>query len=169
MADLHHLLIADVKRRLFEESQVRINICLDELAEEEVWQRPNSQSNSVGNLILHLCGNARQWIISGLGGGSDQRNRDAEFAEQGPIPKADLRAQLHQLMTEINAVLDRLTPEDVLKPYVIQGFNENGLSILVHVVEHFSYHTGQIAYFVKARKALDLDFYRGHNLKQTNQ
>jgi uncharacterized damage-inducible protein DinB len=169
MADFHSLFIADVKRRLIDESEKRINICLGELTEEEVWQRPNPQSNSVGNLILHLCGNARQWVVSGLGGIPDERNRDAEFAEQGSISKEELVAKLRQLMLDIVPVLDRLSPEDITKRYVIQGFNETGLSALIHVVEHFSYHVGQMAYFVKARKAHDLGFYRGLNLQKTNE
>ncbi len=165
---LTQLFLEEVKRRLFLESWPRLHKCLDLLTEEEVWARPNPSSNSVGNLVLHLCGNARQWIVSGLGGAPDHRRRDLEFSETGPIPKARLAELLDQLKPEIWHTLDRLSEEDLLKTYAIQGFQESGISVLVHVVEHFSYHTGQVSYFVKAKKDLDLQYYTGHDLNQTS-
>lgn len=163
------LFLSEIRRRLFDESWPRVERCLGELEEEEIWYRPNAHSNSVGNLILHLCGNARQWIVSGLGGAPDHRRRSEEFAEQGPISLPQLQHQLRILAGDIQDVLDRLTVEDLLREYTVQGFRETGISMLLHVVEHFSYHVGQITYFVKARKDIDLKYYTGHNLEQTNQ
>ena len=114
--------------------------------------------------MLHLCGNARQWILTGLGGATDQRKRQAEFDERGPVSRAELIQKVQQLMSEINVVLDRLTPADIERPIVVQGFNETGMSILIHVVEHFSYHVGQMAYIVKARLDKPTNFYGGINL-----
>ena len=158
------LFTTEIKRRLFEESQVRLERCLNELSETDIWWRPNENSNSVGNLVLHLCGNARQWILTGLGGAPDQRKRQAEFDERGPVSRAELIQKVQQLMSEINVVLDRLTPADIERPIVVQGFNETGMSILIHVVEHFSYHVGQMAYIVKARLDKPTNFYGGINL-----
>ena len=165
----HTLFLADIRRRLFDESWPRIEKCLHLLSEAEVWERPNPASNSAGNLVLHVCGNARQWIVSGLGGTADTRQRSAEFSEQGPLPKQYLFDLLGQLKPDILNVLDALRPEDLLKAYTIQGFQENGISVLVHVAEHLSYHTGQISYLVKARKGLDLRYYAGHDLETSNQ
>jgi uncharacterized damage-inducible protein DinB len=162
------LFTTEIKRRLFEESQVRLERCLNELSEADIWWRPNENSNSVGNLVLHLCGNARQWIIAGLGGASDQRSRQAEFDERGPIPRAELIQKVREVMTEIDEVLDRLKPEDLERPIVVQGFDETGLGILIHVVEHFSYHVGQMAYIVKARLDKQTDFYGGINLENND-
>ena len=158
------LFTTEIKRRLFEESLVRLERCLNELSETDIWWRPNENSNSVGNLVLHLCGNARQWILTGLGGATDQRKRQAEFDERGPVSRAELIQKVQQLMSEINVVLDRLTPADIERPIVVQGFNETGMSILIHVVEHFSYHVGQMAYIVKARLDKQTNFYGGINL-----
>ena len=158
------LFTTEIKRRLFEESQLRLERCLNELSETDIWWRPNENSNSVGNLVLHLCGNARQWILTGLGGATDQRKRQAEFDERGPVSRAELIQKVQQLMSEINVVLDRLTPADIERPIVVQGFNETGMSILIHVVEHFSYHVGQMAYIVKARLDKPTNFYGGINL-----
>lgn len=159
------LFTTEIKRRLFEESQTRLERCLNELSEEDIWWRPNENSNSVGNLVLHLCGNARQWILSGLGGALDHRKRQAEFDERGPIPRAELTLKVQQVMKEIDEVLDRLSTQDLERPIQVQGFQETGLSILIHVVEHFSYHVGQMAYIVKARLDKQTNFYGGINLE----
>ena len=163
-----NLFISEIKRRLFEESQVRLERCLNELSEADIWWRPNENSNSVGNLVLHLSGNARQWILAGLGGALDQRRRQTEFDERGPIPRAELIQKVRDVMSEIDEVLDRLKPEDLERPIVVQGFDETGLSILIHVVEHFSYHVGQMAYIVKARLDKQTNFYGGINLENND-
>lgn len=155
------LLIREVKRRLFDESIPRLKLCLNHLSEDQIWHRPNEHSNSVGNLVLHLCGNMRQWILSGLAGQTDIRERDAEFSRTEPIPTAQLLGQLDALATEVNRALDEVQPEDLLSGHDVQTFRENGLSILVHVVEHFSYHVGQITYVVKATKNIDTGYYNG--------
>ncbi|NUO01985.1 MAG: DUF1572 family protein [Saprospiraceae bacterium] len=159
-------LIAETKRRLMDESVPRIKKCIAQLSEPEIWYRPNDHSNSIGNLILHLCGNARQWIVSGLGKAPDHRMRQAEFDERGPIPAHQMLEDLDNVMAEIEAVLNRLTPEDLLKLHPVQVFEESGLSILVHVVEHFSYHTGQITFAVKAMKNMDMAYYGQINLER---
>lgn len=161
---LHQCILTETRRRLFEESIPRVKKCLSLLSEAETWYRPNAHSNSVGNLLLHLCGNARQWIVSGLGGAADTRRRQQEFDERGPIPQQLLLEQLDRLQQDVEAVLARLQPTDLLATYRVQGFEESGFGILLHVVEHFSYHVGQITYFVKAHKDLDTGYYAGQNL-----
>jgi len=167
-ADFGRALLAEAKRRLLGESVPRLRKCLGLLSEEEIWSRPNAETTSVGNLVLHLQGNARQYIVAGLGGAPDQRRRSAEFAETGPLPTAELLSRLDALMAEVEATLDRVDPTSLLEKRRVQGFDESGLSILVHVVEHFSYHVGQISYVVKSRQAVDLQYYDGVNLEATS-
>lgn len=150
---------AEVERRIFQESIPRIKQCLAQLETKEIWFKANTNSNSVGNLVLHLCGNARQWIVAGMTDQIDQRDRDKEFNETGPIPTETLIQLLDQTQKEVQATLQQLTAADLFKVYQVQGFKEKGLSILIHVVEHFSYHTGQITYFVKLRKNIDTGYY----------
>lgn len=137
------------------------------MSEEEIWTRFNASSNSAGNLVLHVCGNARQWLVSGLGGTEDHRQRAREFSEKGPLPTADLLLLMDNLEKDARHVLDCLSPEDLTNKYVIQGFSENGISVLIHVTEHASYHTGQISLLAKAAKNVDLKYYSG-NLDVTN-
>lgn len=134
--------------------------CLQHLSEEEIWWRPNSASNSAGNLVLHLCGNVRQWIIAGLGGAEDKRERDREFAERGPIPRQALITQLRRTIRDACRVIARLSDESLTRKYTIQGYHVTGLDAAFHVAEHFGYHTGQIIYITKLKRARDLRFTR---------
>jgi uncharacterized damage-inducible protein DinB len=167
-SDFGRALIAETKRRLIREFPPRIHRSLGQLTEGEIWWRPNAETVSVGNLVLHLIGNVRQNILSGLGGAPDGRRRQTEFDEPGPLPTADLLRRLDELMAEVDVALDGVDPASLLTVRRVQGFEESGLSILVHVVEHFSYHVGQISYFVKARKAVDLGYYAGVDLNVTS-
>jgi uncharacterized damage-inducible protein DinB len=137
----------------------RIRGCLRELPEGDLWWRPNAQSNSVGNLLLHLSGNVRQWIVSGVGGEPDERERHAEFEAEGGRDRAELLALLERTVTEADRVLSKLEPEELLERRVIQGTRTTVLGAVYHVVEHFGMHTGQIAYITKLRTGTDLGFY----------
>ena len=134
--------------------------CLEEMSEEDIWWRPNEQSNSAGNLILHLCGNMRQWIVSGIGGGSFDRDCEAEFAARGPVSKAELIARIRAAAEDVDKVLEALPDERLLGRYPIQTYSTSCLQAIYHVVEHFSYHLGQILYIYKLRTGVDPGFYR---------
>ncbi|MCL4691341.1 MAG: DUF1572 family protein [Candidatus Hydrogenedentes bacterium] len=158
-------LIDETNRRLFDESIPRIRKCLDQLTDDEIWYRPNPETVSIGNLVIHLCGNARQWICSGLGGEPDHRERSKEFEERGPIPRDELLRRLDTIEADVRRTLDAVDPASLLDHRPVQIYQESGLSILVHVVEHFSYHTGQITYAVKSRKGVDMGYYAGQKLE----
>lgn len=134
--------------------------CLENMSDEDIWWRPNEQSNSVGNLVLHLCGNVRQWIVVTLGGGSFNRNRDAEFATRSQVSKADLIAGIKSAVDEADAVLQRLPADGLHVHHTIQAYDTSTLQAIYHVVEHFSYHLGQILFVYKLRTGSDPGFYR---------
>ena len=123
-----------------------IQHCLKQLSEEQVWARPCDSMNSVGNLLLHLCGNVRQWIIAGVGGAEDTRERQKEFDERGPIPKADLLAKLEATVQEASAVCESTSEETLLEPKRIQGFESTGLGAILHSASHFRGHTQEIVH-----------------------
>ncbi len=133
--------------------------CLGKLSEEDIWWRPNAVSNSVGNLVLHLCGNARQWIVAGVGGGHDIRVRSAEFAAAAGFTAETLSRLLETMMRDVDDALAEITPEVLNEVRTIQGFEMTVMQAIFHVVEHFSGHSGQIAYITKLRTAGDLGFY----------
>jgi uncharacterized damage-inducible protein DinB len=152
-------LFIDRSRKLLLESYVpRIERSVEQLTDEEIWWRENAESNSVGNLLLHLAGNVRQWIVSGVGGAVDERRRHEEFAARGSAPKAALLAHLKQAVLDADAALSRLAPDRLLERRIIQGDDVTLMEAIYHVVEHFSMHTGQIIFVAKMRKG-DLAFY----------
>jgi uncharacterized damage-inducible protein DinB len=159
--DLRDALVREVMLRMYDECLPRILKCLDELDESQVWWRPNENSNSIGNLVLHLCGNVRQWIYSGLGRNQDVRHRQTEFDERGNVSKTVLKQQLTSTMEMVRPVIQNIPTEELLHIRSVQTFEETGLTILVHVTEHFSYHTGQIAYITKMLGDRQLGFYEG--------
>ena len=153
-------IIDQTRKRIIQDSIPRIVQCLDELSVEQIWHKENINTNAVGNLILHLCGNVRQWIMHALDGQEDVRQRDLEFSEKGLRPTIELKAQLDTLSKELDEALDRIVEQDLLEVKTIQKyFKESGVSILFHVTEHFSYHTGQITYYTKMVKDIDTAYY----------
>ena len=100
----------------------RIERCLEQLSPKQIWWRPNEASNSVGNLALHLAGNVRQWIVSGLGGAKDNRQRDLEFDERGPLPRRVLVSRLGKAVRDACRVLGTLSPEDLARVHTVQKF-----------------------------------------------
>ena len=138
----------------------RAKRCLELLSDEQIWWRPNPASNSAGNLALHLAGNVRQWIVSGLGGAPDTRHRDREFSEQGPVPRDELIRALTSSVNHACRVLRGLSTRDLARTYTIQKMHVRGLNAVLHVVEHFAFHTGQIIFITKQQLNEDLDFTR---------
>ena len=145
----------------------RIKKCFDQLSDEEIWKRPNGNLVSMGNLVLHLSGNVRQYILFGLGGNPDKRLRQTEFDHQEIISKETLLEDMDQLMVEVQNVLRDLNPECLTQKYSIQGIDITGFGILMHVVEHFSYHVGQITWYTKLVKDMDMQYYAGKDLNIT--
>jgi len=137
----------------------KIERCLEKLTDDQIWWRANEESNSIGNLILHLCGNARQWIICGVGSQPDNRNRDSEFEQRDPISRAELLTLLRSTLSEIQSTLETLDPATILDRRKIQGHDVDILEAIFHVTEHFSMHAGQIFLLTKLLTATDLRFY----------
>ncbi|MDT5158403.1 MAG: hypothetical protein QOH51_2760 [Acidobacteriota bacterium] len=137
----------------------KIERCLERLTDEQVWWRACEASNSIGNLLLHLEGNVRQWIISGVGGGEDLRVRDREFAERGGVPREELLSRLRATLVEADGVLARFDSSKLLERRPIQSLDVTVLSAVFHVVEHFSMHTGQIILLTKLLADADLALY----------
>ncbi len=157
---------SDLARQFVEYAAVKLDElreqlvrCVGLLTEEEIWNRHNRHTNSIGNLVLHLTGNVRQWILGGLGGEPVVRDRRAEFAEPGPVPTADLLAQLQNAVSRATAILRRLDASALTRRHSIQGYEISGLVAVFHVVEHFSGHVAQIVHMTKVFRDVDLTRY----------
>jgi uncharacterized damage-inducible protein DinB len=159
MTDVSRLFIDRSRTFLGSDLLPRIERCLEQLTDEQIWWRANDNSNSIGNLLLHLNGNVRQWIVCGVGGAVDQRNRQQEFDERSMIPRHELIATLRATLNDSDAVLGRLEPSRLLEGRLIQGHDVTVCEAVYHVVEHFSMHTGQIILLAKQLTGKDFAFY----------
>jgi len=159
-AKISSLFLQFSRHKLLDHYWARLRACVEPLSEEEVWWRPNEASNSIGNLILHLNGNVRQWLVDSFNGAEDGRDRPAEFAAVGGMTAGELLAKLGATIHEADKVLGRLTAKELMKPYTIQGYHTRGLEAVYQVVEHFGLHYGQITYIAKSVTGEDLGFYR---------
>jgi uncharacterized damage-inducible protein DinB len=151
------------------ENTPKIISSLNELTEEQVWDKPNEISNSIGNLILHLCGNISQYILSALDLQPDKRERDKEFSTKGGFDKNLLTVKLAATVDQAVRIIENMDETRLMKKYSVQGFQLSGVGIIVHVTEHYSYHTGQIIYRAKQITAKDPGFYKHVDLNRKNE
>lgn len=138
----------------------RIEFCLKKLTEDQIWARGGRHENAVGNLVLHLTGNVRQWILLTLGGSRIDRDRDAEFAACGGFSKTELSANLRDAVEQASRVIAGLNTTQLTQTYDVQNYRVSGVEAVYHVVEHFAEHTGQIIFATKILTGEDLGFYR---------
>ena len=151
--------IAQSRRYLASEYPTKIQHCVDLLPTEAIWRRDNESANSVGNLLLHLSGNVRQWIVSGVGGAPDARLRSAEFDAREGDDGATLMARLRLALADADGVLASLDEQRLSEKRTIQGRDVSVLDAVYHVVEHFSMHTGQIILLTKRFAPGRVQFY----------
>lgn len=141
------------------ENLSRIETCVPKLPADALWARASENENAVGNLLLHLEGNVRQWILSGIGGAAEHRDRPAEFASRSGPSAAALLANLRQAVTDAIVRIRTLPHTRLNEPISIQGYDTTVLAAIFHVVEHFSGHTYQIIMMTKQATHEDLGFY----------
>ncbi len=151
------------------ESLRMIKICLEQLSEEQVWEQPNESSNSIANLILHLCGNITQYGIASIQNLEDTRQRNEEFTTKSSHNKAELIKMLEDTIDEAKRAIYDAPLKELLRKRNVQGFNFSGIGNIIHVTEHLSYHTGQIALWTKILQNKDLGFYGDVNLNVKNE
>lgn len=160
---LHDEIINNACLRM-DESLRMLEISIRDLSDQELWIQPNEQTNSIANLILHLCGNIHQYVISGLGRAADMRVRQEEFDSRDIIEKRLLFKKILDTVNRAKQLISNSSAADLLAYFKIQAYELSGVGIIVHVVEHLSYHTGQIALMTKLLKNKDLGFYAGVDL-----
>ncbi len=150
----------DFSARKLEQLAGRIEDCLGRLSYEQVWARGGDHENAVGNLVLHLCGNLRQWIGSGIARKPDIRVREREFSARGDIQPDELRERLATAVREAVAAIRELAPARLTEAVRVQNYELSVLEAIYHVVEHFAQHTGQILFATKRLAGQDLGYYR---------
>lgn len=138
----------------------RIERVIAPLTIDQIWWRPNEASNSIGNLMLHLSGNVRQWIVGGVGKQDMTRDRDLEFSNREQIGVEELVTRLRAAVNDACAVIEGVSDDQLAEPRQVQRFDTTVFGAIYHVVEHFAMHTGQIILLAKAQTGKDAGFYR---------
>lgn len=159
MSDLEQTVLRFASDKLQQNSS-RIQDCLGRLSEEQIWMRGGENLNTIGNLVLHVCGNMNQWIGTGIGGRPDTRQRDAEFAAQGGLTGSQLWEHLRNSVDQATADIAGADVDRLGDPVVLQGYSRTGIEAILHVMEHFGQHTGQIIFATKLLTGEDLGYYR---------
>ena len=165
--EFHFMTNSDLGSRFLERSRyyltteylAKISAAVRTVPADRLWWRPHEGANSVGNLLLHLAGNVRQWVVSGIGGAPDVRQRDGEFAADGGLDGEALLAHLGTAVRDADAVLAALSPDGLGETRRIQGRDTTVFAAVYHVVEHFAGHTGQIILLAKQFTPRAVRFY----------
>lgn len=144
---------------LIKEYPIKLRHCVSVLPPDATWKRPDANSNSIGNLLLHLTGNVSEWILNGIGGQSIKRYRAAEFSQRDGDDGATLLANLEAVLRLADEVLAGVTEQRLQQPIRIQGRETTVLGAIYHVVEHFAMHTGQIVFLTKIYAPGTIHFY----------
>ena len=144
---------------LNEEYRIKLRKTIATLPPEMLWWRPNEESNSVGNLLMHLEGNLRQWIVGAIGGAADVRNRAGEFAAREGASAEELMRHLETALDEADGVLLKLRPEQLTERRRVQARDVSVLDAVYQVVQHFALHLGQIILIAKAAVPGAVKFY----------
>ena len=146
---LESTLVHVIRKRLVSDLPQQIRVCLDTLSDEQTWWRPNEKANSIGNLILHLCGSNAYYLLYAIAGNDLERDRTAEFSERRYIPRAELLQKFDDVVAASDRVLSGLDPSRLMEATERTGKTTTFAQILLHVLSHFSTHTGQIVYATK--------------------
>jgi uncharacterized damage-inducible protein DinB len=152
-----------VSTEQLEKLSQRIQDCIGRLDHDQIWTRNAENVNSIGNLVLHLCGNVRQWIGFGIGGLVDQRNRDSEFAARGGLQPIELSERLRSKVSEAAGIIRNFDTSRLMEKVTIQNYEVTKMEAIYHVVEHFSQHTGQIMFITKMLTGDDLGYFKHLN------
>jgi uncharacterized damage-inducible protein DinB len=158
-SSLATLFVDQARYSLRTEHWTKLRSAVEALPQDALWWRPDEQSNSVGNLVLHLTGNVRQWIVSGVGGVAGSRDRAAEFSARSGGSATDLLAALDRTLEEADRALGALTPDALVERRMFQGRDLTVLQAVFHVVEHFAMHVGQIIFVTKLTRPGAVKFY----------
>lgn len=155
--EVDQLFLKEIQFRL-EDNWKRIELCLKELDDSEIWETPNPSTNSIGNLMLHLIGNLSHYIHRHIAGWPYHRKREKEFSDHRSYDKSVLQAKLKLCIKETVNIIKNLEKDTLTEEKIIDGNRYSRVGILIHVVQHFAYHTGQIVYWTKAIKNKDLGY-----------
>ncbi len=134
---------------ILDQASIKIRHCLGQLTADQIGWRPHPDGNSIGNLILHICGNLRQWTVSGIGGEPDTRDRKSEFDCGNSFDADSLVTLVETTVSTAQTLISGLAGNQLVERRMIQGFDVTVLQAIHHTTTHFVGHTHQIIYITR--------------------
>lgn len=150
--DIRGFALEALRTRITKVFPAQIRSCIEELSEEQLWWRPNEQSNSVGNLVLHVRGAVLHFLCRGVGGLPYERDRPAEFATRGSVSKRELLAMFDEMIDEATQTFAALSTSRLSEPATEPAYYSVVFEDVFGVAIHLATHTGQIVYVTKMLK-----------------
>lgn len=154
---LDEVALEALRKRVTKIIPAQIRECVEQLSEEQLWWRPNEQANSVGNLVLHVSGSTRHYLSRSIGGIQYNRDRPAEFAERGPLPKEQLLSIFDETIAQARQVLDDFDTSRFLQQTEEPNYFSTLFEQILNITVHLATHAGQIVYVAKMLKEGTLD------------
>ena len=133
-----------------------LNQCLNILNTEDIWWRANEESNSIGNLLLHVLGGLQQWILGNIAGREIHRERQEEFGRRDPLPKEDLLLKMNSTLQDVAKTIATIDPSQLTNKMQVAGREITWFFAIYLMIQHCSMHTGQIITLTKLRTGKDL-------------
>ena len=143
---------------LLDQAELKTGHCLGQLSDNQIWWRPESSMNSVGNLIRHMTGNLTQWGVVSLTGQKDERDRQLEFAASGSLSRIELIDQMAQSTSKAKQLWGQLDPGRLAESLIIQGFEVSIIQAIMHTASHFVGHTHQVVLLTRLQLGSDYKF-----------
>jgi hypothetical protein len=155
-----------LRKRITTVMPAMIRDCLGMLDEEQVWWRPNEQSNSVGNIVLHVSGSLNHYLNRNIGGVPYERDRDAEFGERRPVSKGELLAIFDDMVAKAEETLGAVTIERFGEPSPEPRMSKLVIDEIIGIATHLSNHTGQVVWITKMLRGGEVDevWIRAHKI-----
>lgn len=129
----------------------KIEEYLEGLTDEDVWWNPNSESDSIGNLLLQLDDCVRKWIIEGIGELQTYDHEHYGYEANWGISSSELIERLRRTIAEADTILTNFEAEQLSKRKQFQGQNLNAMQMIYNAVNCFSMKTGQVFLIAKMR------------------
>lgn len=143
---------------LLEQGLAKMHHCLNQLDDAQLWCRPAGSPHSIGNLLLHVTGNLRQWGWISLTEEPDRRDRAAEF-DSPPVDRSIAWEPLVQLVADCRERWATLSSAELLEQKSIQGFDVTVAQALLHTATHLVGHAHQVVLLTRQLRG---DQYRFH-------
>ena len=163
------VLVLRSARETFESQKVLADRAIAQLADEQLREALDENTNSIAVIMKHMAGNmlSRWTELLSSDGEKPWRDRDTEFVDDF-VSREAIVACWEQGWRCLFDTLDALAPDDLLRVVPIRGEPHRVVEAIDRQLSHYGYHVGQI---VQVARVLAKDRWevltipRGHSVE----